>query len=393
MTWFTNGAGVMVVNPDPTMSLLHSLRTDRAKWVKTRLAAFVPHERTVTERRGADGSVTRPAATIKVTEADLRDEADRANERTRDTGRLDTLTIGHRKFDPDARETDQPPLAGFCLDYAVEWVEREGGRFLALTYDEYAARDRAAEYDLYRQYPFRSAEYHPDLGITGVAALVRPPALNMGTVYVYSAEPVPMDPTAETTPAADPDGYETFCRNMQRYTAEQAAATTQAPADPAATETFAAKPGAKTTQVPAVPVTYAADLAALRKQVDDEKAARLADKKAAVEQQARGMLDAIKDARKFDYDRELGVMVTYAADADRTAHVTYMLDTYERLTTDPALNRIRTAPPPGAKQPAAPATPAGLTPLQRAMTAPGSLIDRELPAAARQLRTPAPAAK
>jgi len=177
----------MSTTADPTMDLIRSL-DNPAKWLMQTVVAFVPHEITHPAKRLADGT-TLPPERIKVTEDQLRQDADRANARAAATGRLDTLTIGHRKFDPGFPETQQPPLVGFCRNYRVQWIEREKGRFLALVYDEYAAKDKAQQYDLYRQFPFRSAEYHPTVGMQGVAALVRPPALDMGTTYVYQSVP------------------------------------------------------------------------------------------------------------------------------------------------------------------------------------------------------------
>lgn len=303
------------------MGLIHSMDTDPSKWVVNTVVAFVPHERAFPETKLLDGTPV-PAKTIKVSEAQLRAEADKANARIRTTGRLDTLTIGHRNFDPGFKETDQPPLVGFCRNYRAQWVEREGGKFLALVYDEYAARDRAGEHDLYRQYPFRSAEYHPGLGIAGVAALVRPPALDMGTTYIYEARPMPeaaMGPTNAAPPGddqwtdEDAKTYAAFCKMMKKYTTDKGVVNYAAPVAP-------------TPAAPVIPASYAADLAALRQKLEASEAAR-------VQAECRAMLDPFRTSLKFDYDRELAALQACPTPEGRVAHVKYMADFYQVLPT------------------------------------------------------------
>ena len=175
---------------DPTMALIRSM-DDPSKWQRTTVVAFLPHHVTHPARQLADGTSV-PAQTIEVSESQLQSEVDRANLRAARTGRLDPVTIGHRNFDPGFPETKQPPLVGFARNYRVQRMARPEGSLLAIVYDEYAAKDKVAQYDLYRQFPFRSAEYSPAVGLAGVAALLRPPALNMGTTYLYEAS-MPID--------------------------------------------------------------------------------------------------------------------------------------------------------------------------------------------------------
>lgn len=312
------------MDADPTMDLIRSL-DDAAKWVHQTVVAFVPHEITHSARKQLDGS-TVPAQKIKVTENQLRQDAERANERVRKTGRLDTLTIGHRKSDPDFPETQQPPLVGFCRNFRVQWIEREGGRFLGMVYDEYAARDKAALHDLYRQYPFRSAEYHPSVGILGVAALVRPPALDMGTTYVYQAN-------TEEPPPVNPQEFKTmFAECMKTYQADAATAAAdeaKKKADEEARTKAATSPPPPALSPPPPPAevaSYAATVADLRKRLDDETAAR-------VKAESTAMLDPLKDLLKFDYARELGTLVGCANADARAAHVKYMAENYMPLPT------------------------------------------------------------
>lgn len=317
------------MDADPTMELIRSL-DDPKKWVRQTVIAFVPHEITHGAKGQIDGS-TVPAQTIKVTEGQLRQDAERANERARKTGRLDTLTIGHRKFDPNFPETQQPPLVGFCRNYRVQWIEREEGRFLGLVYDEYAALDKAAQYDLYRQFPFRSSEYHPSVGIAGVAALVRPPMLDMGTTYIYQA-------AGSKEPTVDENQFATlFAKCMQTYEASKTAAaeeakkkadeeakktaTYQNPNQPPAVPPVVPAPVAAT---PAEIATYAATVADLRKRLDDETAAR-------VSAECRAMLDPLKPLIKFNYDRELALLIGAPDSKARATHVAYMAETYMPL--------------------------------------------------------------
>lgn len=321
------------MDADPTMELIRSLE-DPEKWVRQVVIAFVPHEITHPERKLSDGT-TVPAQKIKVTEDQLRQDAERANERAARTGRLDTLTIGHRKFDPNFPETQQPPLVGFCRNYRVQWVEREKGRFLGLVYDEFVAKDKAEQYQLYRQFPFRSSEYHPTVGIAGVAALVRPPALDMGTTYIYAADPEPREPKAMD----ETQLYAAFTKFMKKYEDDKAAA---AAADEEAKKKAAAAGGGQPAgyqassppppppppaPAPATPVeiaTYAATVAELRKRLDDETSARVAA-------ECRQMLDPLKPLIKFNYERELGVLIAAPDSKARATHVAYMAETYMPL--------------------------------------------------------------
>ncbi len=69
---------------------------------------------------------------------------------------------------------------------------------------------------------------------------------------------------------------------------------------------------------------YAATVADLRKRLDDETAAR-------VSTECRAMLDPLKPMLKFNYEKELGVLLTAKDSAARAAHVAYMAETYQTL--------------------------------------------------------------
>lgn len=374
-----------MANPDPTADLLRSLG-DPTKWeVRRGVPVFRAHRREFPERKLSDGTVI-PAETVEVTDADLQGYADKLNGMIRASGELPPLTVGHRQFDPNFPEARQPELTGFGLNYRVETVQRPGESFRAVVHDEYTPRDKQA---VYRQYPYRSVDFHPAVGIVGVAMLVRPPELKLGTVYTYSAGQrlvtyamgAVMADAANPTAPTDDDAkaYAAFCKYMQRYSAENAGAAAgpanatppapvgpppppsayQAPVVPVAAPALPYQAGttfvltsdgrivpqaAGVATVPAAPAVppvttpnpgqvgqYAADLArnaaelaAIRQQLDAERAAR-------VRAECAGMLDPLRPVVTFQYEAELTRLVALPDAAARAAHVKYMADHYGRL--------------------------------------------------------------
>lgn len=357
---------------DPTNALLESLDREPEKWQRTvGVPLFKSHERTF-----PDGTV------IKVTDGDIPGIAKRINDTIESTGRLPTFTLGHRNFGP-GDEKKQPDLLGFHRNFRAEPVTRGGKTFLALVADEYAATDRASQHDVYRKFPFRSAEYSSKGGFAGAAALIQPPALDLGTVYhyaadnvrVYQTEPIPMADEAAPAPAApaqpaaaapapgaeqwtaeDTAAYEIFKKYMLKFQAESAPAAPAAPAEkPAPGEPAdppADKPGdddMDTKKYQAIDET----VLALKQQVAQLEA----DK---VDGNCRRLLDPIKSYFQFDYDRELGLMKTYADDKQRAAHVQYIADNYTKL---PSTGMIQTYQ--GAVKPqGAPGAPVAIDPMQ-----------------------------
>lgn len=364
---------------DPTADLLRSLG-DTSKWECRRgVPVFRAHRREFPERKLSDGTVV-PAETVEVTDADLQGYADKLNGVIRASGELPPLTVGHRQFDPAFPEKLQPELTGFGLNYRVETVTRGGESFRAVLHDEYTPRDKQA---VYRQYPYRSVDFHPSIGIVGVAMLVRPPELKLGTVYTYSAGrglvtyamgAVMADAANPTVPDDDAKAYAAFCKYMQRYSAENAGAamgagnaTTPAPVSPppppagyqapVVPAVPPVTPQPQTYQAgaafvlgadgrlvpytpPAAPVApanpaavgqYAADIArlaadnaAIRQRLDAEVAAR-------TRAECVSMLDPLRPVVTFSYEAELGRLVSLPDAAARAAHVKYMADHYGRL--------------------------------------------------------------
>lgn len=86
---------------------------------------------------------------------------------------LPPLTPGHRNFDAHADELSQPEVIGFAVDYKVK--------------GEFIHADLYRRKDFVGHFPYRSAEYnHERKQIVGVALLIRPPFLGLGTqIYQY----------------------------------------------------------------------------------------------------------------------------------------------------------------------------------------------------------------
>lgn len=331
--------------PDATAELIRDLDDPTKYEVVGDVPVFVAHERDFPEVRDAAGNVVAPARKVRVTDADLPGIADRLNREIRQTGHLRPLTVGHRTFAPGFPEQHQPPLVGFAkADYRVGWVEREGRRFLAVLEREYVMRDRR---DVLRQYPYRSIDYDPDMKLSeGTALLLRPPFLKMGTTIIYQydgATPVP-DPTPTPAPDADdfsPEETKAYDRCM-RYMARKhpklrqymeavgpANAAAPAPAvPPPPPAPYNATVFPATAAPAAVPVTYAADLAAVNAKLEAERQARVATERRLLEAECRRILDPLVPHRQFDYQRELAALVACADDAGRAAHVKYLADNY-----------------------------------------------------------------
>jgi hypothetical protein len=178
------------------------------------------------------------------------------------------------------------------------------------------------ERDLYdevgpRRYPFRSADYDfAEKRIAGMALLVRRPFLDLGMLpyqhrarIVQYAMETPMAEPAEFTPDEEAQ-YAKICRYFKAKYPKMAA---YMDGDAALGAGAAATPGLPPAQYAALEATNR-DLLKKLAQGDCE---RLLDKVTAV---------------KFDRDRELKVLLSLA-EADRPAHVQYMLDTYQKLPT------------------------------------------------------------
>lgn len=120
-------------------------------------------------------------------------------------------TIGHILTDPEAKETDQPPLVGFWLDPQVQYLGELGVH--CITMRPAIKREYAEKV---KQFPFRSAEYRPQSRvIRGVARLLRDPALDLGiqnyqddgetVIYSLGVTTMPEEMKPEGQPSAPPE--------------------------------------------------------------------------------------------------------------------------------------------------------------------------------------------
>lgn len=342
----------MDATDDETAHLIRDL-DDPAKFVRRAcVAVFMPHEITF---RDKDDEPVR----VKVDEADLADIAANTNRRYRQDGALTKLVIGHRKQgegDERIDERGQPPVVGYGRNYSCRMVNRPAGPQLRLTYDEYYPPAHAAEA---RKYPSRSAEYNPAAKlITGVALLTRDPALPIGTTRQYAgtntvlyamgavmADPMLDPPMPAAAGAVDPAMFDEICNMLRDRFPQLAGMMADAPpADAPGSDLPAAASSLPYQGTGGQTVNYAAQIATMQKQLAAERSAR-------VSEQCRRMLDPLAEARQFDYDRELGLMVRYQADADRVAHAENIRLNYVPLPTGgPILPYPGDVRPRGAKQ-------------------------------------------
>jgi hypothetical protein len=322
----------MGTNSDPTMQLIRSLDDPRQFVRKSQVSVFKPHVRDFPEIELADGTKI-PARRVEVTEKDLREIAENVNRTYQRDGALVVLTVGHRKWDSAANEQTQPLKVGYARNYRAEVVQRPGGPQLVLTHDEYIERDKLA---YAKQYPSRSPDYDPDAKtITGVALLLRDPALTTGTVS-YSADSrrftyamgATMEPDAGMGGGEDwtPDDevqYAKFCKYMKKYAAEPSATNVAMPGD----------------APPAPPIEYQK----LQAQYQAEVVGR--------------QLDALAyEGVQFVRDVELPKLVAMR-ETDRGAHFQYMRQTYSKLPVGAPIRIATGVPAPGSKpDPNAPMT-------------------------------------
>lgn len=362
------------MSDDPTMQLIRDL-DDPTKFVrKDRVAVFKPHTRMA---MGQDGKPVQ----IKVDGNDLQEIARNINAAYGADGQLVKLTIGHRKQDPNTPETAQPPIAGYARHYRAEMVQRPDGPQLRLTHVEYIRADRKDILEEGR-YPERSPEYDPvNKTITGVALLTRDQYLNLGTVsysasgrVTYAMGAAMADETKDDDKFSpeEEQQYSRMCKYMKMKHPKLAqymdggmdamGATQTLPdtgEDKGVTSPYAVGDGSGNQKAQRAAmnhydppehdgdgdvigwargknrnhssdnrtVNYAAIDARVKAVELENKAAR----QALVRSEASRLLDKVKDTVKFNYERELTVLVSLPADADRQAHVNYMLDTYQQL--------------------------------------------------------------
>ena len=357
------------MSEDPTMQLIRDL-DDPTKFVrKDRVAVFKPHTRMA---MGQDGKPVE----IKVDGNDLQEIARNINAAYGADGQLVKLTIGHRKQDPNTPETAQPPIAGYARHYRAEMVQRPDGPQLRLTHVEYIRADRKDILEEGR-YPERSPEYDPvNKTITGVALLTRDQYLNLGTVSYSASGRVTYAMGATMADGMDDDKfspeeeqqYSRMCKYMKmkhpklaQYMDDMGAmqALPETGEDKAATASYAVGDGSGNQKAQRAAMNHydppehdgdgdvigwargknrnhnsnnqTISYAAIDARLKEIEARNKAAEKALVESQAARVLDKVVDAVKFDYAKELNTLVSLPTDADRQAHVEYMLENYQQL--------------------------------------------------------------
>lgn len=303
---------------DPTEQLLRDIRNPAKYKATQRVAVFRPHTREAVNAKGE-------RITVEVTPADLAVIARNSNQ-CYQSGHLNPLCLGHRKHDPNAPETSQPPIVGYIGDFKAEVVNRPGGPILSITHTEFVPVDKVP---ILREYPYRSAEYDPTAKvIDGCAALKRRPYLDLGTVQYTGGRTIinyaletEMDPMATgAAPAGDDDDevfYSKWQKAKMRYEAEQAGTP---PMDPAAPPMGY--------QAGTQPVNYSAGVQA---QIVAMQRQQEVMRRQLVEAQATNLLAPLVPTLKFDYQRELKALVNLPNDQERIAHINYMQATYQEL--------------------------------------------------------------
>lgn len=341
---------------DPTLEFLKDLDNPSKWFCVHNVPVARPHKR---------GKMT-------ITGKDLVGMAATVNNAYTKSGVPVRVTIGHIKQDPNADETDQPPLAGFARNAKVG--KFGPGKVEGLLVDLYIRRGQE---QILNQCPFRSMELDPTTKrIHGIALLTRDPALDLGVVRysknVWTVQyefppggdknPKEDDVAPETAdpaenPAADDEvdaaedvgdepgdteetdqlddtageeaGYQAFVKCMQRYIASGGMASMgpmnggmpSAQAIPPAGEAPAAYQKSKgkpvSTAIDTTVKALEAKVAAMQKDRDTEASKRL--------------LDPIKGMVKFNYQRELDVLVSLPDDTKRAEHVAYMAENYAEL--------------------------------------------------------------
>jgi hypothetical protein len=288
---------------------------DRRKWrVVSGVPVFKPHTRILPEFAAPDGK-TYPEIRIEVTRQDLPYIA----ERSQVTG-PHPITEGHRIPDPSVPESQQPRIVGWERNFRV-------GTYGPLA-EPCVLADLYYRLDLWEEagpsrYPFRSVDYDfAEQRITGLAVMVRRPFLDLGlipyraarTIVTYSWESsVPDMPADDQYTPEEEAQYGRLMRYMAKKHPRLASYMDGM---------GGAEPGPTSTEPPPAPYAAPAGTTMSYQQLD----ARLR------QEQSERLLDRVSGTVKFDRTRELATL-SAMPEAQRPAHVQYMLDTYQRLPT------------------------------------------------------------
>jgi hypothetical protein len=295
--------------------------------VKRAVPIFRAHTRRVfNEETGAYETKT-------VTEADLPVIAEHMRALEAE-GRAFRLTEGH--INPKGTEAQQPRLLGFQRNARFGTFGPE--KVPCVLVDEYARREAI---ETLKNRPYRSAEfYRESKKITGAAALLRDPELNLGIVLYhhtpargrdgathysatetpwYYAEPIMADePKNDDLSPEEVEQYEKMCRYIAQKFPKVFAA---APGLPGGDNTAVPDGKKKDEQAMNFDATTQPELYALQQRLDEEKRQREKDR-AALErvqkerdlEKVNGLLDRLESIEKFEINREETKLELLAAD-------------------------------------------------------------------------------
>lgn len=224
---------------DATLEFLDQLR-DESRWVIRRgVPIYAPNKSTFVR---ADGK----SDELVTTKADLEKIVARYQRQFDSYGVVPRLTLGHVKRLPHADERIQPKIVGYAVNLRTGTFGPAGDQPAVLA-DLYYRRE---DYDEAKGFPYRSAEYFPNLNeISGVALLRQDPRLDLGILAfdrgseprIYFSMRNDMDPTlapqanaAAAGPQApegvDPAFFAMFAKCFQAMQSQMAPVAPVAPA-------------------------------------------------------------------------------------------------------------------------------------------------------------------
>ena len=317
---------------------LDSLNDPSRYVVKRGVPVFQAHHRRI-PKIGPDGQPTGDLIDIDVSDEDLPAIAAAANEPAA-ADRADPVTVGHRHFEDDFPEAEQPPRAAYIWNYRTGRGNDGRPAIIAdIAYD----RDLHDSYGP-KRYPYFSVDYLVRAGkIHGGAVLIRRPALDLGVIPYQSlgggdftvrycdchGATYMADETTtkgDDWTAEDEVGYAGFTdlaksfaggtAKFAKYCAKYSAMGSANATPPAPAANGNGTPG------PDLPTGYAAKILELQ---ESNRQILLREKKTEI----RRKLDGLK-ALGFKYDEEREV--AYMASLDEAgidAHLTYMADHYQ----------------------------------------------------------------
>lgn len=202
----------MALLADPTVEFMDRF-ADESQWIiKRRVPVFKPHRYSRTKPR-YEGD--RFPVEYTVTESDISKVVQKMNA-SQEKGVPARLTVGH--VNKAKTEDLQPKVVGYWLNAKVGKFGPEGETcILADAYVKKSCRDEV------KGRPYRSAEYYHDAReLRGVGVFTSDPALELGTVELYSlpegAVFVPIEGEIYmATENTCPEGHDQWAKHMDHY--------------------------------------------------------------------------------------------------------------------------------------------------------------------------------